>query len=312
MLAAACQYSGRDPVGPDGPPGPDSAPGPDAPPGTPDAPPGTPDAPNVVDTDGDTVPDASDNCAAIPNPGQENEDGDDRGNACDACPHRNGTTGGGDADSDGDGVGNQCDPRDGVDRLVLFLGFDAPGDFGGFEVREGAASWTVSGGALHVVATTAADAQQVVWTGEQIVGTVAIETDVTVDDLPQSGMSGVRLAAVVGAYYEQTSPVDAYACGLRGVAAGATAQIAAWHYVDPPVVDVMQTAAFTGTMNDGATARVQLRATDNTTDSVLDCTADSSPVSLSVPGYVPEGLPGFRTLGTSSTFDYLFVVEVGP
>jgi hypothetical protein len=313
FAAAACPYNGRDAGGPDAPPGTADAPlgTPDGTP-VPDAPPGTPDAANPVDTDGDGVADTTDNCPTIANATQANEDGDDRGNACDRCPHRAGSVPGGDADADGDGIGDQCDPRSGADRLVLFLGFDAAADFADFEVREGAGSWTVSGGALHLSTTTSGQPQQVVWTGEQIMGTVDIDTNVTVDDVPAPGNPGTRLAAVVGAYWEQTTPVDAYACGLRATSSAGALQVAAWHYVNPPTADLVQTAAFTGNMGVGATGRVHLLATDNSTDSVLDCTANTTPVSLPVPGYVPAGMPGFRTLGTSVTFDYLFVVEVGP
>ena len=39
----------------------------------------------LPDGDGDTVCDAVDNCDATPNPGQQDDDSDDQGNACDAC-----------------------------------------------------------------------------------------------------------------------------------------------------------------------------------------------------------------------------------
>jgi len=54
-----------------------------------------------VDADGDGVPDATDNCPAIPNPDQANRDGDALGDACDP-PDVN-------PDADGDGVPNITD-----------------------------------------------------------------------------------------------------------------------------------------------------------------------------------------------------------
>src|SRR5436190_646599 len=42
--------------------------------------------PSVEDTDGDGIPDAQDNCPAIPNPAQTDTDGDGIGDLCDPCP----------------------------------------------------------------------------------------------------------------------------------------------------------------------------------------------------------------------------------
>jgi len=308
--AAACSYHGRDasPDGGDDVPDArgvvDGHPGPDSPPGTPDAMP--------ADGDGDGVPDSADNCPGVSNASQANEDGDDRGNACDLCPHKPGTlTAGSDADADGDSIGDQCDPRAGADRLVVFLGFDQASDVSQFQAVEGAATWSVSGGALHVAETTSADTDQMSWTGESITGTVVVDAGIRVDSVPEPANSGTRIASVVGAYYVG-SPVDFYACGLRGSSAGAATTVAAWHYVDPPTVDAVMTNPFTGTFSAGAHAETRLWAVDNGSDSTLDCWADSTTVSASVPGYVPVGPPGFRTVGTAAAFDYLFVVEVGP
>jgi streptogramin lyase len=44
------------------------------------------------DRDGDGVPDYLDNCPADPNPGQENADGDERGDACDCAPGDSGAS----------------------------------------------------------------------------------------------------------------------------------------------------------------------------------------------------------------------------
>lgn len=73
----------------------------------------------LVDGDGDLVPDIIDNCVQTPNPLQTNTDGDSRGDACDGCPTdankiAPGACGCGipDTDTDGDGVADCNDNCD--------------------------------------------------------------------------------------------------------------------------------------------------------------------------------------------------------
>lgn len=75
-----------------------------------------------VDTDGDGVLDATDNCPLTPNPSQANADGDAQGDACDPDDDNDGSADVSDncplhanpdqADNDADGLGNVCDPDD--------------------------------------------------------------------------------------------------------------------------------------------------------------------------------------------------------
>ncbi len=78
------------------------------------------------DDDNDSVPDNSDNCPLVANPGQENNDGDAEGDACDADDDNDGVPDGADAfplsasesvDTDGDGIGNNADLDDDDDGL---------------------------------------------------------------------------------------------------------------------------------------------------------------------------------------------------
>ena len=71
----------------------------------------------VLDSDGDGIPDTTDNCPTVANYGQEDGDSDGVGNVCDNCPN---TYNPNQTDSDGDGLGDACDePPEPVGGIIV-------------------------------------------------------------------------------------------------------------------------------------------------------------------------------------------------
>ncbi len=65
-----------------------------------------PPPPPAADTDGDGVPDTSDNCPTVANANQADVDGDGVGDVCDNCPN---VANPNQLDSNGNGIGDACD-----------------------------------------------------------------------------------------------------------------------------------------------------------------------------------------------------------
>jgi len=80
----------------------------------------------VDDADGDGIPDAEDNCVAVPNPDQADLDGDVVGDVCDNCSLRSNPA---QDDCDDDYCGNLCDCDYNQDGQCDF------GDWGPFATR---------------------------------------------------------------------------------------------------------------------------------------------------------------------------------
>jgi hypothetical protein len=108
----------------------------------------------VIDTDQDGVGDSVDNCRNLANSEQYNEDADPLGDACDNCPHVANPdqfdVGEVNAGATKDGVGDACDPNPMLsgDRLALFIGFNKPTDFNGWQVA-GEQDFAIAGGTLR-------------------------------------------------------------------------------------------------------------------------------------------------------------------
>lgn len=136
---------------------------------------GTTDAlPIADDMDRDGIADGVDNCPAVANGDQANEDGDAFGDACDPCPvDANDSP----PDGDGDGVADACDPHPNLagDKLVLFEGFPA-----GIP-----ATWNVVGtaasGTGEITLTTVADNHTAVVAPVGPLGNATVTASLVVD-----------------------------------------------------------------------------------------------------------------------------------
>ncbi len=78
----------------------------------------------VMDSDGDGIPDDTDNCPYVTNEDQTDNDGDGVGDACDICPEDSDPD---QADTDSDCLGDACDPCPDVFSNMPYLDLDQDG-----------------------------------------------------------------------------------------------------------------------------------------------------------------------------------------
>lgn len=113
-----------------------------------------------VDTDLDGFLDPDDNCPAIANATQADEDGDDVGNACDNCPHIANTDQANDGETNAaqiaDTVGDACDPEANLpgNSIALFMPFDDATEIETWTGGGTNAAFSITGGKLRQTGAT--------------------------------------------------------------------------------------------------------------------------------------------------------------
>lgn len=242
-------------------------------------------APDVMttptDLDGDTIPNASDNCPMVANTDQRDHDGDMVGDVCDNCPHV--ANPGQLALLDGDLVGDACDPDNArTDTLVYFEGFYATPQ--GWVLPAG---FSVSNGKL--VGT-------IVNSGEIAFKDQAMPANITL--ITQGSMTGQTAPSRnISAALRSTPGGDHYRCGVLDTRVELIEQVGgAFNSLDsqalngPNLNDISIRIDITnGSLGcvARAGAQVMLSANDNTVQ-----TGDRA---------------GVRVRGTTGTFDYVVV-----
>jgi hypothetical protein len=259
----------------------------------------------TVDTDGDGMVDAVDNCATVGNPDQRDHDDDGNGDACDSCPHRVDTG----ADVDSDGVGDACDPHptSAGDRVAYFEGF-----YGALTWDNviGSNTWVLDLGTLRQ--PDVEDQHQLVRDDTPNLKAVLIDMRVRINAVSTNPTSR-RSMGIVAAHHDEENFLF---CGLASQ--GQDVQVNAGHadtdfwgngrftynetaFAAPMTGDWISVQARTvrldeyTTRNECSTFRAGLPAPSN---AVYDA-------EISIDGDV-----GIRTNGADASFDYVFVVEM--
>lgn len=316
-------------------------------------------APPPPDEDSDTIADEADNCLNTYNPDQADKDGDGFGDACDNCPDQADAVLSGDEDGDGfgnacdncptvanpkqedtmdesdgvgDGVGDACDPRptEGGDRIVLFDGFDREenGLPPGWAVAKGegndSGDWSLLAGAggdqgqLVQRAATDMPSRFYVDIG-QVQGRLQVETQVTIDTLPEDGMLTPP---------PQVGLLAAYTNGAAegGVDDGHACAIERRDMLDPPTRIRISSLGTDESHSDlvldwqlepKSSYRMTFKQQPDESQESDICQARSidpegqlQEITRSLSGPV-EGQVGLQTVRTAARFDYLLVYELG-
>ncbi len=254
------------------------------------------------DSDGDQIPDISDNCPFVKNHDQHDHDRDGRGDACDVCPHIPDTG----ADLDGDGVGDACDPRpmDPGDRIAFFEGFYGPLDW--TQVIGG--TWQSANGVL--VQPDAGAVYQLVRMDQQY-NNVFVEVRLHVAQEAQNASrhsTGIVLGYRAIDDYMFCGVASQQGTGVEIDAGDVSPDASGGFNYNSNVLDASMT---------GEAITLQARTTQGSTDGYthIDCAGQGGAANSDAtydPYTQAAGGIGLRTNGVDASFDYIFVVEVPP
>jgi hypothetical protein len=244
----------------------------------------------LMDQDGDTIGDATDNCVAVANTNQRNHDGDTFGDACDRCPHLMSAT---DPDGDQDGIGDACDPRPnaGGDVRALWVGFYDAADITGWSGQGSFAVVDVGGNGYlqQVTANTSGFAPAA------NVDRPFMMSEVVIDNVINTNLSfGLAVNTPNNTQYECAISRNGSNTVVRARINGIAQETQTW----PNTLAQNQRIQFRFDMSDDVDCGVVQGAT--TVQEIQIATGN------------PLGRTFVGTEGIAARFDYLFVVDVGP
>ncbi|HEY0251202.1 MAG TPA: thrombospondin type 3 repeat-containing protein, partial [Kofleriaceae bacterium] len=244
-------------------------------------------------------PDNLDNCPAIANADQADEDKDAIGNACDNCPHIANQP---QLDEDGDGVGDPCDPRPTEeDHIVFFLPFDAVSEIAAWNSGGTGANFLVANSQLQQVGTSDL---AVLWNNDLASTNVYVTTHVSYGPLePQFERRGVFVMSLFGRDPDMPSDFGVgLGCGeIQRLGTSEYADISfaagAYSYVklDSGVTLTQGHAATYTVSNDGTTTTCSF---PDVTKTYTHAGADTMKTGVNL-----------GVFGTTATFDYLIGID---
>ena len=248
----------------------------------------SPDAPpdSRADSDNDGVADQFDNCPMLANTDQLDHDTDGHGDGCDHCPHLANAT---DPDGDGDGVGDDCDPRPAAsgDHIALWEGFYAVNVINGW-TKSGA--WSVSNGEVHQPSSAGETYLQ----APAMYAHPYVAVGAKVDGLGGAAAQlGICTSISVGQYY---------CCIAKsmGPTVSGTSSGNVTNFNDSP---------FTGTFAMSS----QFTIVENEVGT-HNCSISQGTLGASAPTTLgtTNGIVELYTQAAAASYDYVFIVEIGP